>query len=86
METVKISWSGGKDSTCATHLHLLKGHNCIICNYMPMFDDETPLLLKNHYEFIMETAERFRKMGGGGAYSSRNNILGFCYVRKEKRY
>lgn len=64
METVKISWSGGKDSTCATHLHLLKGHNCIICNYMPMFDDETPLLLKNHYEFIMETAERFRKMGG----------------------
>lgn len=63
MAIVKCNWSGGKDSSCATHLHLLQGDKCIICCYIPMFTDEIPLILKQHYEFILQTAERFKSMG-----------------------
>lgn len=62
-QTVKVSWSGGKDSTCAVLLHLRDGHKVKVANYTPMFTEEIPLLLKNHYEFIQRTAERFRDMG-----------------------
>ena len=61
--TVKVSWSGGKDSTCAVLLHLEAGHKVKAVNYTPMFTDDIPLLLKDHYEFIQNTAERFRDMG-----------------------
>ena len=61
--TVKVSWSGGKDSTCAVILHLEEGHKVKVVNYTPMFTDEIPLLLKDHYEFIQRTAERFRDWG-----------------------
>lgn len=61
--TVKVSWSGGKDSTCAVLLHLEMGHKVKAVNYTPMFTEEIPLLLKEHYEFIQNTAERFRDMG-----------------------
>ena len=61
--TVKVSWSGGKDSTCAVLLHLGAGHKVKVVNYIPMFTEEIPLLLKEHYEFIQNTAERFRDMG-----------------------
>ena len=62
-QTVKVSWSGGKDSTCAVLLHLEAGHKVKAVNYTPMFTEEIPLLLKEHYEFIQNTAERFRDMG-----------------------
>ena len=61
--TVKVSWSGGKDSTCAVLLHLEAGHKVKAVNYTPMFTDDIPLLLKDHYEFIQRTAERFRDLG-----------------------
>ena len=61
--TVKVSWSGGKDSTCAVLIHLEAGHKVKAVNYTPMFTEEIPLLLKDHYEFIQNTAERFRDMG-----------------------
>lgn len=61
--TVKVNWSGGKDSTCAVLLHLRDGHKVKAVNYTPMFTEETPLILKEHYEFIQRTAERFRDMG-----------------------
>lgn len=61
--TVKVSWSGGKDSTCAVLIHLEAGHKVKAVNYTPMFTEEIPLLLKDHYEFIQKTAERFRDMG-----------------------
>ena len=60
---VKISWSGGKDSTAAVILHLEAGHKVKAVNYTPMFTEDIPLLLKDHYEFIQRTAERFRDMG-----------------------
>lgn len=63
MDTVKCCWSGGKDSSCATHLHLLQGDKCIVTNYIPMFTEEIPLLLKEHYEFIMQTIELWKQMG-----------------------
>lgn len=62
-EVVKVSWSGGKDSTCAVLIHLLLGHEVKVVNYTPMFTDEIPLLLKDHYEFIQNAAQRFRDMG-----------------------
>lgn len=61
--TVKVSWSGGKDSTCAVLLHLKAGHKVKAVNYTPMLTEEIPLLLKDHYEFIQKTAKRFRDMG-----------------------
>lgn len=63
METVKVSWSGGKDSTCALMMHLEAGHKVKAVCYVPMLTAEIPLILKNHYEFIINTAERFRGMG-----------------------
>ena len=63
MAIVKCNWSGGKDSSCATHLHLTQGDKCIVCCYVPMFTEEIPLILKQHYEFILQTAERFKSMG-----------------------
>lgn len=44
--TVKVSWSGGKDSTCAVLLHLEAGHKVKAVNYTPMFTEEIPLLLR----------------------------------------
>lgn len=63
MAAVKCSWSGGKDSSCATHLHLVQGDKCIVTNYIPMFTEDIPLLLKEHYEFIMQTIELWKQMG-----------------------
>lgn len=81
MATVKIGWSGGKDSTCATHLHLLQGDECIVCNYIPMFDDEIPLILKDHYNFIMETADKFRSMGAVVHIVHGMTYWDFCHYR-----
>lgn len=62
-DTVKINWSGGKDSTAACYLHLAAGHECKIVYYVPMFDDEIPLILKDHYEFILRQAEEWKRLG-----------------------
>lgn len=63
MSTVKVSWSGGKDSTCALDLHLKRGDKVIAVCYVPMFTDTIPLIFPNHYEWITKTAERFRREG-----------------------
>lgn len=62
-DIVKVSWSGGKDSTCAVLKHLELGHKVKVVCYMPMFTDDIPLITKEHYDFIMKTADRFRGMG-----------------------
>lgn len=64
MATVKVSWSGGKDSTCAVFKHLERGDIVKAVCYIPMFTDEIPLIRKKHYEFILSAAERIRKSGG----------------------
>lgn len=63
MATVKIGWSGGKDSTCAVMLHIKRGDKVKAVCYIPMFTREIPLISKRHYEFIMNTAEYFRSLG-----------------------
>lgn len=62
-DIVKVSWSGGKDSTCALSKHIERGDQVIAVCYIPMFTDTIPLLLKDHYEFILRTADKFRAMG-----------------------
>ena len=63
MNIVKIGWSGGKDSTTAVMKHIERGDKVKIVNYTPMFTKEIPLILKNHYSFIRETANYFKSLG-----------------------
>ena len=63
MDTVKVGWSGGKDSTCAVMLHLEQGDHVKAVCYVPMFTKEIPLITKRHYEFIQSTAQRFTDLG-----------------------
>ena len=60
MDVVKINWSGGKDSTASVILHINEGHKCIVVCYIPMLTIDIPLIAKEHYEFIMKTANDFR--------------------------
>lgn len=63
MSIVKISWSGGKDSTASCLLHLLSGDQCKIVCYVPMLNSDIPLILRSHYDFILSTADFFRSLG-----------------------
>ncbi len=62
-DIVKVGWSGGKDSTASVLLHLEQGDKVKAVCYVPMFTKDIPLITKGHYEFIVNTAERLRKMG-----------------------
>lgn len=63
MPLVKVNWSGGKDSTCAVLKHLESGNEVVAVCYVPMFDEETPLLLKEHYDFLHYAASQLRQRG-----------------------
>lgn len=63
MATVKVGWSGGKDSTATVLLHLQRGDEVKAVCYIPMFTQEIPLILKDHYYFILHTADYFRSLG-----------------------
>lgn len=62
-DVVKVSWSGGKDSTCAVMQHLKIGNTVKVVCYVPMFTETIPLIAKAHYEFILRTADLFRSLG-----------------------
>ncbi len=62
-DIVKVNWSGGKDSSCAVMKHIMRGDKVIAVCYIPMLTDTIPLLLKDHYEFILRTADKFRSLG-----------------------
>ena len=62
-DVVKVGWSGGKDSTCAVYMHLERVDKVKAVCYIPMFTKEIPLILKNHYEFILRQADVFRSLG-----------------------
>lgn len=62
-DIVKVGWSGGKDSSCAVMLHILRGDKVKAVCYIPMFTNEIPLIQKKHYDFIMKTADKFRSLG-----------------------
>lgn len=61
---VKVSWSGGKDSTAAALLHMMSGHKVICVCYIPYYDDETPLISKEHFEFLQNTGRKFEQEFG----------------------
>ena len=63
MAIVKVGWSGGKDSTATVLLHLQRGDTVKAVCYIPMFTKEIPLILKKHYQFILNTADYFRSLG-----------------------
>ena len=63
METVKIGWSGGKDSTRSVMAHIQRGDKVKAVCYVPMFTKKIPLISKKHYDFILKTAEYFRNLG-----------------------
>lgn len=63
MAIVKVGWSGGKDSTATVLLHLKRGDKVKAVCYIPMFTKEIPLILKDHYQFIMKTADYLRSLG-----------------------
>lgn len=63
MNVVKVSWSGGKDSTCALMKNIESGNHVKAVCYIPMFTDNIPLISRKHYNFIIETAEKFKKLG-----------------------
>ena len=62
-DVVKIGWSGGKDSTCAVMKHIKRGDKVKIVCWVPMLTKEIPLILKEHYNFIINTANYFRSLG-----------------------
>ena len=62
-DIVKVGWSGGKDSSCAVMLHILRGDKVKAVCYIPMFTNEIPLIQKKHYDFILKTADKFRSLG-----------------------
>lgn len=63
MSLYKVSWSGGKDSTAAMFLHLCEGHSVHAVCFVPLLTPEIPLIMPEHYAFIINTADRFRSMG-----------------------
>ena len=63
MSVVKIGWSGGKDSTCAIMKHLERGDLVKAVCWIPMLTKEVPLILKDHHDFIINTADYFRSLG-----------------------
>lgn len=62
-DIVKISWSGGKDSTASVILHLIKGDKCKVVYYIPYLVENIPLIFPEHYNFIQNTAKKFETMG-----------------------
>lgn len=62
-DIVKVCWSGGKDSTAASLLHIDRGDHVSLVCYVPMFDDSIPLISKLHYDFILYAKSRFEDLG-----------------------
>lgn len=62
-DIVKVCWSGGKDSTASSLLHLDRGDLVSLVCYVPMFDDRIPLISKQHHDFILYAKSRFELLG-----------------------
>lgn len=75
---VKVSWSGGKDSTAAVLLHLAAGHDVSVVCYIPMFDAETPLISRAHFDFIHRAADIFRARGAEVFILSGMTYVEYC--------
>lgn len=63
MSIVKVSWSGGKDSTADVILNTKDWNTCKIVCFIPMLTKEIPLIRKAHYEHIIKASEVFESWG-----------------------
>lgn len=84
LDVVKVSWSGGKDSSAALKMHLDLGHIVKAVCYIPMFTKEIPLITKEHYEFILKTAKRFRSEGAKVYIVSGITYYDFVHTRSSR--
>ena len=78
-DIVKVGWSGGKDSTCAVMEHIKRGDKVKAVCYIPMFTKEIPLISINHYSFIIQTADYFRRLGAD-VYFADGGLTYYDYV------
>ncbi len=78
MDIVKIGWSGGKDSTCATFKHLERGDIVKAVCYIPMFTEKIPLINKEHINFILKQAGIFTKMGANVFFAKGITFYDYC--------
>lgn len=78
MSVVKIGWSGGKDSTCATYKHLEQGDTVKAVCYIPMFTKEIPLINKEHSYFLQTQADRFKQEGGKIYFAEGMTYYDYC--------
>lgn len=78
-DVVKIGWSGGKDSSCAVMKHIEKGEEVKAVCWIPMLTKEIPLILKDHYEWILNTADYFRSLGAK-IYFANGGLTYYEYV------
>ena len=78
MSVVKIGWSGGKDSTCATYKHLEQGDTVKAVCYIPMFTEGIPLINKEHFDFLQTQAERFKQAGGKVYFADGITYYDYC--------
>lgn len=60
---IKLNWSGGKDSTAAAMLHLHAAHELKMVYYIPYLENGIPLIMPEHYGFMIKTAEQFYRAG-----------------------
>lgn len=83
MSTVLCMWSGGKDSTYATYLHLLERDNVFVLHYTPYFTDDIPLITKEHYDFILRTEDLFSSMGATVINVCGQPYYDFCLTKRK---
>lgn len=79
-DIVKIGWSGGKDSTCATYKHLEQGDKVKAVCYIPYFTDNIPLINKEHLEFILRQKEQFEKNGAKVFLAKGITYWDYCFL------
>lgn len=78
MAIVRIGWSGGKDSTCATYKRLENGDTVKALCYVPYFTKDIPLINKEHHEFILRQADIFRAQGAAVFFAEGITFWDYC--------
>lgn len=72
------TWSGGKDSTLAAFLHLVRGDEVIMVCAIPYFTDDIPLLPRENIDFIYEKKYYFEKLGAKVYIIQGMNYVDYC--------
>ena len=78
-DIVKVGLSFGKDSLCSVMKHIERGDKVKAVCWIPMLTSKTPLILKDHYEFIINTANHIRSLGAE-VYFANGGLTYYEYV------